>query len=164
MGSFDEHDCYDNAGKVLKSQTGWTKDGSVSNDDSYSFAALPAGEYRDGFFIYEGYSTYFRSSTQSNKNYATTWVCTPTITTCAWATVISTAGFQFVASKTSKPSVAAIKHARIAMTEVQPSALRSSATTSSEASAVQKCLRFSIAEPISEGLRRSPLADPLGLV
>ncbi len=45
----------------------------------------------------------------------------------------------------------------ISMTETQQPALRSSARTSSEASAAQKCLHFCIAEPSSEGLRRSPL-------
>ena len=51
----------------------------------------------------------------------------------------------------------------ISMIETQQPALRSSARTSSEASAVQKCLHFCIAEPSSEGLRRSPLKGEYGL-
>jgi len=45
----------------------------------------------------------------------------------------------------------------ISMTETQQPALRSSARTSSEANVAQKCWLFCIAEPSSEGLRRSPL-------
>ena len=58
------------AGKALKSKTGWTASSGITNDDSHSFTALPAGGYYDGGFDDEGYGAYFWSSSQNNANYA----------------------------------------------------------------------------------------------
>jgi uncharacterized protein (TIGR02145 family) len=58
-----------NAGKALKSQTGWK--GSTTNDDSYSFTALPAGYVRvfTGRPLNENYDAYFWSSSQFMDKY-----------------------------------------------------------------------------------------------
>ena len=55
----------DNAGKVLKSQTGWYSNGSGT--DAYGFSALPAGLRYDntGFFEQTGSRAYFWSATES---------------------------------------------------------------------------------------------------
>lgn len=56
------------AGKALKSVDGWDDDEyTVPNDDAYSFAALPAGDYDHGDFRNRGYLAYFWSSTQYNE-------------------------------------------------------------------------------------------------
>ena len=60
------------AGKVLKSQTGWTAYDriTITNEDSFGFSALPAGyRYNNGYY-YEGYRAYFWSSTESRSYYA----------------------------------------------------------------------------------------------
>ena len=49
------------AGKVLKSTSGWSGNGS----DAFAFSALPAGfRYGDGLYYHEGYYAYFWSSTE----------------------------------------------------------------------------------------------------
>ena len=49
------------AGKMLKSVSGWgTKGNGI---DAYSFAALPAGDFFDGKYDFEGFVTFFWSST-----------------------------------------------------------------------------------------------------
>ena len=62
------------AGRALKSKTGWTKRGSVSNNDTYSFGALGAGSGSgsgsDSTFGAELESALFWSSTQDNDNKA----------------------------------------------------------------------------------------------
>ena len=56
------------AGKVLKSTSGWY---SGNGSDAFGFSALPAGGSDDkGFFIYEGFSAYFWSSTERSSDYA----------------------------------------------------------------------------------------------
>ncbi len=51
-----------NAGKVLKSQTGWYSNGNGT--DAYGFSALPAGRRNyHGNFNYDGYYAYFWSAT-----------------------------------------------------------------------------------------------------
>ena len=59
------------AGKMLKSTSGWIAYSEVTNEDAYSFSALPAG-YRNGNGGYngEGSNVRFWSSTESNSNYA----------------------------------------------------------------------------------------------
>ncbi len=57
------------AGKVLKSQTGWYKNGNRT--DAFGFSALPAGyRYNFGDFLDDGNGAYFWSSTENNSNYA----------------------------------------------------------------------------------------------
>ena len=52
-----------NAGKVLKSQTGWYSNGNGT--DAFGFSALPAGSRYDyGKFDYDGYHAYFLSATE----------------------------------------------------------------------------------------------------
>lgn len=52
-----------NAGKVLKSQTGWNNNGNGT--DAYGFSALPAGRRNYyGNFDYDGYYAYFWSATE----------------------------------------------------------------------------------------------------
>ena len=52
-----------NAGKVLKSQTGWYSNGNGT--DAFGFSALPAGSRYDyGYFNYDGYHAYFWSATE----------------------------------------------------------------------------------------------------
>ena len=59
------------AGKALKSVDGWVDDEyTVPNDDAYSFAALPAGDYYNGNFRNGGFLANFRSSTQYNEDNA----------------------------------------------------------------------------------------------
>ena len=71
---FDAVGGWATAGIMLKSTEGWNDkyDGTSGNgSDSYSFSALPAGlRYNDGGYSYEGYNTYFWSSTEDNSNYA----------------------------------------------------------------------------------------------
>ena len=71
---FDAVGGWATAGIMLKSTEGWNDkyDGTSGNgSDSYSFSALPAGlRYNDGGYSYEGYNTYFWSSTKDNSNYA----------------------------------------------------------------------------------------------
>jgi uncharacterized protein (TIGR02145 family) len=45
-----------NAGKYLKSKTGWTASGGIENLDTYGFSALPGGIrlYTGGRFYYAG--------------------------------------------------------------------------------------------------------------
>ena len=51
------------AGKALKSQIGWETYDGISNDDTYSFAALPAGSYKFWEFDEEGnYANFWSSS------------------------------------------------------------------------------------------------------
>jgi len=58
-----------NAGKVLKSQTGWYSNGNGT--DAFGFSALPAGDrYYSGGFDYDGYHAYFWSATEDNSGYA----------------------------------------------------------------------------------------------
>ena len=58
----------DNAGKVLKSQTGWNNNGNGTDD--FGFSASPAGlRYSGGGFDGEGYSATFWSATEDNYNY-----------------------------------------------------------------------------------------------
>lgn len=55
------------AGKMLKSQTGWSAYSGITNEDAYGFAALPAGSrYNNGFFYYVGDNAYFWSATQDS--------------------------------------------------------------------------------------------------
>ena len=58
-----------NAGKVLKSQTGWYSNGNGT--DAFGFSALPAG-YRNnnGYFDLDGYSAYFWSASENYSSYA----------------------------------------------------------------------------------------------
>ena len=65
-GSIESYESTNVAGKKLKSATEWTKDGSVSNDDTYSFAALPAGHYDGDNFGGEEDNSSFWSSTQDS--------------------------------------------------------------------------------------------------
>ncbi|MBO7412254.1 MAG: hypothetical protein J6U20_01145 [Fibrobacter sp.] len=65
-GSIESYTPDNVAGKKLKSATEWTKDGSVPNDDTYSFAALPAGHYDGDIFGGEEDNTSFWSSTQDS--------------------------------------------------------------------------------------------------
>ena len=52
-----------NAGKVLKSQTGWYSNGNGT--DAFGFSALPAGSrYNYDYFNYDGYHAYFWSATE----------------------------------------------------------------------------------------------------
>ena len=52
-----------NAGKVLKSQTGWNNNGNGT--DAYGFSALPAGlRYYNGYFNYGGNGALFWSATE----------------------------------------------------------------------------------------------------
>ncbi|OWV23466.1 hypothetical protein B7988_14705 [Fibrobacter sp. UWB1] len=58
-----------NAGKVLKSLTGWYSNGNGT--DAFGFSALPAGDrYYSGGFDYDGYHAYFWSATEDNSGYA----------------------------------------------------------------------------------------------
>ena len=58
------------AGKALKSKTGWADDErTVPNDDTYSFAALPAG-HSFGEFHGEGTNAYFWSSSPTGEHVA----------------------------------------------------------------------------------------------
>ena len=55
-----------NAGKKLKSTSGWNENGN--GKDAFSFSALPAGvRYRNGDYHSEGDLTYFWSSTESAR-------------------------------------------------------------------------------------------------
>ena len=73
-GNIDEYVPYHGisnvAGKKLKSKTGWTAEGSVPNEDTYSFAALPAGIYNGSKFQLQGENVAFYSSTQFDENKA----------------------------------------------------------------------------------------------
>ena len=55
------------AGKMLKSLSGWGSKGNGT--DTYSFAALPAGNYFNGKYDFDGFAAYFWSSTE-NSNYS----------------------------------------------------------------------------------------------
>ena len=58
-----------NAGKVLKSQTGWNNNGNGT--DTYGFSALPAGRRNYyGNFDYDGYYAYFWSATEDGIYFA----------------------------------------------------------------------------------------------
>jgi uncharacterized protein (TIGR02145 family) len=58
-----------NAGKVLKSQTGWNNNGNGT--DTYGFSALPAGRRNyHGNFDYDGYYAYFWSATEDGIYFA----------------------------------------------------------------------------------------------
>ena len=52
------------AGKVLKSQTGWTPLEGINNEDAFGFSALPAGWFNKGNYYYEGNYAYFWSSSE----------------------------------------------------------------------------------------------------
>ena len=66
VGSYAaDYGAYKNAGKALKSKTGWS---GGTSDDTYSFAALPAGSYNNEVFVSEGNYAYFWSSTQAGEN------------------------------------------------------------------------------------------------
>lgn len=57
------------AGKMLNSTSGWNSSGNGT--DAYAFSALPAGDrYDNGYFNYEGYNTFFWSSTEINSGSA----------------------------------------------------------------------------------------------
>ena len=59
------------AGKVLKSQTGWTAYDGITNEDAFGFSALPAGcKYSLGDYDYEGFYAHFWSSTEYGSDYA----------------------------------------------------------------------------------------------
>ena len=59
------------AGKVLKSQTGWTAYDGITNEDAFGFSALPAGcKYSLGDYDYEGSQAYFWSSSEDGSDYA----------------------------------------------------------------------------------------------
>ena len=61
------------AGKVLKSQTGWTAYDGITNEDAFGFSALPAGfKYSIGVgdYDYEGFYATFWSSTEYGSDYA----------------------------------------------------------------------------------------------
>ncbi|WP_290930512.1 fibrobacter succinogenes major paralogous domain-containing protein [Fibrobacter sp.] len=61
------------AGKVLKSQTGWTAYDGITNEDAFGFSALPAGfKYSIGVgdYDYEGFYAHFWSSTEYGSDYA----------------------------------------------------------------------------------------------
>ncbi len=57
------------AGAKLKSQTGWAAYDGITNEDSFGFSALPAGnrDYYDGYYYYEGNYAFFWSSTEYNS-------------------------------------------------------------------------------------------------
>jgi uncharacterized protein (TIGR02145 family) len=58
-----------NAGKVLKSQTGWIQNGNGT--DAFGFSALPAGRWADyHYYINVGLSAFFWNATQKNTIYA----------------------------------------------------------------------------------------------
>lgn len=66
---FTEVDGKSTAGKILKSQTGWYKNGNGTDD--VGFSALPAGErFYYGHFDYDGYHAYFWSATEEDDNHA----------------------------------------------------------------------------------------------
>ena len=58
------------AGKALKSRTGWDAHSGFTNDDAYSFAALPAGAYYYGEYSFKGAIAHIWSSTQDDVDYA----------------------------------------------------------------------------------------------
>ena len=61
------------AGKVLKSQTGWTAYDGITNEDAFGFSALPAGfKYSIGVgdYDHEGFYAHFWSSTEYGSDYA----------------------------------------------------------------------------------------------
>ncbi len=59
------------AGQKLKSATGWTAYGGITNEDAFAFSALPAGYRTDyGNYYYEGDYAYFWSCTEDDSNYA----------------------------------------------------------------------------------------------
>lgn len=58
------------AGKALKSRTGWDAHSGFTNDDAYSFAALPAGAYYYGEYSFKGEIAHIWSSTQDDVDYA----------------------------------------------------------------------------------------------
>ncbi len=68
---FDEVGGERNAGKVLKSQTGWNSNGNGT--DAVGFSALPAGiRDRNGNFVNGGYRARFWRTTEGNSTYAST--------------------------------------------------------------------------------------------
>ena len=68
---FDEVGGERNAGKVLKSQTGWDSNGNGT--DAVGFSALPAGiRDRNGNFVNGGYRARFWRTTEGNSTYAST--------------------------------------------------------------------------------------------
>ncbi|WP_295067833.1 fibrobacter succinogenes major paralogous domain-containing protein [uncultured Fibrobacter sp.] len=59
------------AGQKLKSVTGWTTYSGVTNEDAFTFSALPAGlRYRNGHNLNEGNGAYFWSSSEGYSDYA----------------------------------------------------------------------------------------------
>jgi len=53
------------AGKMLKSATGWTAYGGITNEDAFAFSALPAGmRFSNLGYYYEGYNAFSWSSTE----------------------------------------------------------------------------------------------------
>ncbi|MCQ2061035.1 MAG: hypothetical protein MJY47_05540 [Fibrobacter sp.] len=62
----------DVAGKNLKADSDlWTQEDGISNDDSYGFSALPAGDrYYNGSFSYAGYIAFFWSASEDGSNRA----------------------------------------------------------------------------------------------
>ena len=65
---FDAVGGQSNAGKVLKSQTGWYHNGNGT--DGVGFSALPAGRVCEGNIGVAGISAFFWSSTELNSYYA----------------------------------------------------------------------------------------------
>ena len=63
------------AGKVLKSQTGWTPFEGINNEDAFGFSALPAGlRQSNGNYPYEGNYAYFWSSSEYS-GYGAMYMC-----------------------------------------------------------------------------------------
>lgn len=56
------------AGSKLKSQTGWKAYSGITNEDAYSFSALPAGYYHGGAFFIVGNYVSFWSSTEYSRD------------------------------------------------------------------------------------------------
>jgi len=68
-GTIGTNGCYENA-KHLKATNGWNdNDGITGNgNDTYSFTALPGGDYYDGRFFDVGNEGCWWSATESNGN------------------------------------------------------------------------------------------------
>ena len=59
------------AGKVFKTQSGWSEYYGSNGTNDFGFSVLPAGGRDvDGTFAYVGYNSYFWSSTENYKNFA----------------------------------------------------------------------------------------------
>jgi uncharacterized protein (TIGR02145 family) len=63
------HIWYD-AGKHLKSKTGWTEYSGIENSDTYGFSAQPGGFYYVGSFNYAGDNGYWWTTTALGSAYA----------------------------------------------------------------------------------------------